>query len=517
MITILLALAAALVAFAPDTLARPRASWRRSLAAFALHAAATGLIASCLVAATGRVVFSGAVAVLLVALLAIVSNAKQESLHEPFVFTDLSLFSQLFAHPRLYLPFLSAGKVVALVIGGVVFVVAYLAETPLSSRPLASAALLAAVCGIACPLIAARLPLSLDPPKDQRRHGFFAAFVAYLVNGLRPATFRAVRRALDTNWFAIARAPAHRPDVIVIQSESFFDARKLDPAIRKPLLAQFDRACREAMLHGELDVPAWGANTMRTEFAALTGIREASLGYARFYPYAFVRRAGASLASWLKGAGYRTLAIHPYHADFFGRERAYRHLGFELFMDIGAFADAPRAGAYIADEAVTDAILRTLKQGDEPKFIFAVTMENHGPLHLESVNDGDGTAFHDLGDAPELRELTAYLRHLVHADDMIGRLLGYLRGCGRDTVVCFYGDHVPAMSRVYSHLGRKPSKSDFFVWKNFGAPSRKTGNLRADELGLAVIAAMSGATTGTRAGWHSPTPRREPAELIHEQ
>ncbi|CAB3975870.1 capsular polysaccharide biosynthesis protein [Burkholderia cenocepacia] len=49
-------------------------------------------------------------AIALVALVALVSNAKYESLREPFVFSDLSLFSQLFSHPRLYLPFLSAGQ-----------------------------------------------------------------------------------------------------------------------------------------------------------------------------------------------------------------------------------------------------------------------------------------------------------------------------------------------------------------------------------------------------------------------
>lgn len=443
-------------------------------------------------ALSARPAFAACMALACAAGLVIVSNAKQETLREPLVFTDLSLFSQLFAHPRLYLPFLSAGKVVAISFGVAAFGVVFVVDHPLVgvARPLLLGAMtLSLALGV---VLASRVELTLDVSADCARHGFLATFTACLSNGLRPATFRALHAALDTSWYALSSGPDHRPDVIVIQSESFFDARKLDPAIRTSLLAHFDRACKEAVLHGELDVPAWGANTMRSEFALLSGIEEARLGYARFYPYAFVRRATASLATWFGRAGYRTSAIHPYHADFFGRGRAYRHLGFERFVDIESFAHAPHAGAYVADQAVADEIIRTLDASADPAFIFAVTMENHGPLHLESVNPGEDAAFHALGDAPALHELTAYLRHLVHADAMIGRLLAYLRTREREAVVCFYGDHVPAMSRVYRHLGREPRRSDFFIWTSYDAAAHKSRDLRADELGHAVIGAMDG-------------------------
>ncbi|SPB15583.1 capsular polysaccharide biosynthesis protein [Caballeronia novacaledonica] len=506
----LAALAASAGALIPDAIAKPRASLRRSGCAFALHVSVCAFVCFCMLAASGRLFFSMGVTVLLAGALAVISNAKYESLREPFLFTDLSLFSQLFAHPRLYLPFLTPGKIVALALGAVSFAAAWLAEAPLAPRPIASALLLACLCLISCCLLGARLPLSLSPVEDQRRHGFLVVFVAYLVNGLRPATVRALQRALAAGPFAAARTTQTHPDVIVIQSESFFDARVLHPSIRTTLLAHFDRACEEAALHGELDVPAWGANTMRSEFAVLSGLDQTRLGYARFYPYAFLRRASASLVSWFARSGYRTLAIHPYHADFFGRDRAYRHLGFDRFMDIEAFAHARRAGAYVSDEAVTDAIIGALDDHGAPAFIFAVTMENHGPLHLERVTPGESAAFHGLGDESDARALTAYLRHLVHADAMLGRLLGYLRARKRETVVCFYGDHVPAMPRVYRLVGCEPGTSRFLVWRNFGTRSGATKHLRADELGLAVIDAMSGGHARER------TTRKAPAEEVQE-
>ncbi|MDR5757600.1 LTA synthase family protein [Caballeronia sp. LZ035] len=459
--------------------------------------------------ASARPAFSAFVAFACVAALVIVNNAKYETLREPFVFTDLSLFSQLFRHPRLYLPFLSLGKLVAIVLGIGVFVIAFVLDAPLGHPHYALLACIVALSLGACAMLPSRLPLTLDPPLDHVMHGFVAVFAAYLVNGMRVRTFRAMQTALDTNSFALANAAPHRPDVLVIQSESFFDARRLHSKIRASVLEKFDIARAEACLSGELDVPAWGANTMRSEFALLTGLDQSKLGYARFYPYAFVRRAGASLASWLKGAGYRTSAIHPYHSDFFGRDRAYRHLGFECFIDIKAFETARRAGAYVADAAVADKIIESLEASAEPAFIFAVTMENHGPLHLETVGPGEGAAWHALGDAPELHELTAYLRHLENADAMIGRLLEYLRTRERDTIVCFYGDHVPAMSRAYRHIGQFPHKSDFFIWTNYGATSQGSRDLRIDELGRALVGVME----GERATRPAPQTQFAPAEM----
>jgi hypothetical protein len=506
---LIVVLVASILSFGADAIARPRAPWRRTAAAYALHAATAGLLCSLLLTATGRVCFSIAITVMLTGALAVISNAKYDTLNEPFVFTDLSLFSQLFAHPRLYLPFLSAGRAAALATGAVVLIAAYLAEAPRAHLH-AGAACLALACALAVRVLAALLPLTLHARNDQFRHGFLAVFAAYLVNGMRPATFRLLRHALANGPFASASVKAAaRPDIVVIQSESFFDARALHPSIDATVLAAFDRARGESAMHGQLSVPAWGANTMRTEFAFLTGLDEARLGYARFYPYAFVRRACASLASWFARAGYRSLAIHPYHADFFGRDRAFADLGFARFIDIEAFETARREGAYVADAAVADKIVETLETGTEPAFIFAVTMENHGPLHLEPVLPGEGAGYHALGDAPQLHELTAYLRHLANADAMIGRLLAYLRTRERDTVVCFYGDHVPAMSRAYRHIGQSPDKSDFFIWTNFGAISQGSRDLRIDELGLALIDVMNGERTARL----TPQAQFAPAEM----
>jgi hypothetical protein len=487
------AIVALACSFAAEAIAVTRSSLRRPIAALTSHCAAFAAVALTCVALTGRVLFSECATLVLIAFLAVIGNAKYESLREPLVFTDLSLFSQVFSHPRLYLPFLSAGKVIVVIAGVSLAFAGYWVEQPVSLPQRGMSAICALIAFVLCLGTARNLPLTLHPFGDQRRFGFLAAFAAYLVQGLSGKQIRAFSHTVSAGPFATG-APKTRPDVIVIQSESYFDARRISASVSSSPYMQFERARRESFEQGQLSVPAWGANTMRSEFAMLTGISSSALGYARFYPYMFVRRACASLAGYFRRGGYRTAAVHPYYGDFFGRNRAFEHMQFDRFLDIQNFQSAERVGPYVGDNAVADAIITLLQESDDkPLFAFAITMENHGPLHLESVSAGEFRSRHTLGDHAQWRDLTAYLRHVENADAMIGKLTDYLRERNRPTVLCFYGDHVPALSSVFEALDVEPINSDYFIWRNFGANFGKRHDAHVENLGSAIQRAMSGA------------------------
>ena len=203
-----------------------------------------------------------------------------------------------------------------------------------------------------------------------------------------------------------------RPHVITIQSESFFDARRLHPSIKTSLLKNFDQLCSESKLSGRLNVPAWGANTMRTEFSVLTGIPSHKLGLYRFYPYQYLSSESIhSLASYYQQQGYYCVCIHPHPVSFFGRDRIFPKMGFDEFIDIESFNKNNTFGPYIKDAAVTEKIIETLAAQDKPVFIFAITMENHGPLHLEKTTEEDIARLYDESPPQPHNDLTVYLRH----------------------------------------------------------------------------------------------------------
>lgn len=388
-----------------------------------------------------------------------VHNAKYRALREPFLFCDFGIFSQAIRHPRLYLPFMGSGRIL-LSAGAAVIAVAFgwYVENPAPDfLAWAGGATIIGLLFLGFGMVAAPQP-SLAPERDMATHGLLTSIARYWLREKRVAPVRCS---------SLPKLPVGRPDlpdIIVVQSESFFDARRLFPGIRRDVLTNYDTTCASAFMHGRLQVPAWGANTMRPEFCFLSGITPESLDVHRFNPYRLVaRRPLRALPAVLREAGYHTTCIHPHPARFFRRDRAFPNLGFERFIDIREFRNAKRSGPYISDEAVTDRLLAELSAAEEPAFLFVITMENHGPLHLEQADSGEYGDLYDEEPPAGCEDLTIYLRHLRNADRQLGRLRDYLNSRTRPAILCFYGEHLPSMPRVYDALGLPDGRTDYFA------------------------------------------------------
>ena len=210
-----------------------------------------------------------------------------------------------------------------------------------------------------------------------------AGFGGYWQQGReRPSLSSPFENAAPTSASVLSGADSSGdlPHLVSVQSESFFDARRISDGIRPEILAEFDRFKAEAVASGYLQVPAWGANTVRSEFSFLSGIENSALGVHRFNPYRAVCAGWsvATLASWLKQQGYRTICIHPYPASFYQRNRVFPLFGFDEFLDIKAFADVGRTGPYIGDLAVADKVASVLEQATGPVFIHVITSGSGG-------------------------------------------------------------------------------------------------------------------------------------------
>jgi phosphoglycerol transferase MdoB-like AlkP superfamily enzyme len=129
-----------------------------------------------------------------------------------------------------------------------------------------------------------------------------------------------------------------------------------------------------------------------------------------------------------------------------------------------------------------------LDNASGPTFVFAITMENHGPLHLEQVAPGDAQALYVEPPPAGFEDLTVYLRHLGNADRMLDGLIKDLRRQPREGVLCWFGDHVPSMPDVYAATGFEDGRTDYLVWRG-GADTPSQRDLRVEQLGDVVLAA----------------------------
>lgn len=456
------------------------------------------LAAALLLLATGRPLFTGVVVLALGGGFALADQAKREALREPVVFSDMSEARHIFTHPHLYLPFAGPGLVYggaatmsAIAIGLFVF-----GPALWQPEPLIAAVASLAVCAMAWTLsrepalsMAAaslrRLQPCGEPDTDAARLGPFASLLVY---GIIARSERAHRQAQKSPLPMPALNTSHgaRP-VVIVQCESFFDARRLSPRIPRDLLRGFDACVQSGATYGRFDVSAWGANTMRAEFSALTGISDDCLGYDRFNPYhAFARSPLASLASRLRDQGYRTLCLHPFDRGFFRRDLILKALGFEVFLcrdELGGSRRPP----YQSDPELARKILRVLEAEGPRTFIFAITMGNHGPWLDTGIEiSAAARGLFAPEDLPQGGELLRYLDGLTRSDEMLRPLLDELGPRRRNALFGFYGDHLPSLPHAFAHLGFDDTASDY-VLVDGDAPIAQRLDLPAHVLPLMVL------------------------------
>ncbi len=250
-----------------------------------------------------------------------------------------------------------------------------------------------------------------------------------------------------------------RPDIVIVQSESFFDPGRMRGYAPFQFIPNFERLASQGE-SGPLYVPTFGGGTIRTEFEVLTGLPLRYFPQVQFPYLQFSAKVIPGLARTLRSNGYTTLAIHDNYRGFWNRASALQRLGFDRFIAIDGFpANAPHDGHYIADSALTDEILKQLRDSGPPQLIFAISMEAHGPYDGNpgpiNVAERDAIPVPPGVTGVAKTMLQNYLYHVRHADEQLGRLADALSHRARPTLLMFYGDHLPALGQAFEVNGFK--------------------------------------------------------------
>ena len=480
---------------------KPHPIWKRSYPAITIHMLLVAAVYTLALLVTQRFFFSIGICLSASIIILAVNNAKYATLREPLVFSDFFLYLQVFQHPRLYLPFLGIFPLILLsTIGiGIVLAGVVLEESSFNwfSLPTLFLSFVLALIIYLLSKSSAKADISLKLEQDCKGLGVIVTVCIY--------AFKASKHRDNLDQMILKESAFSKDkisdiskenvlaDIVVVQSESFFDARSLSPNILEDVLSGYDKCLISSEAFGKLNVPAWGANTMRTEFGFLTGLAPHQLGLAQFYPYQQLHKMKVpSIVSALKSLGYYCVCIHPNASGFFMRDKFFKQLGFDEFVDEKSFGGAAREGPYIADQAVTEKIMKVLREASKPCFVFAITMENHGPLNLEALSDDEWVDYYKSFPELDLDDLTKYLRHLKNADQMISQLCDFFSKGDSAALFALYGDHVPAISNVFEKMDYDDPRSNYFVWSNDknhpNIPSTSTERvLSIEDLGLYLL------------------------------
>lgn len=295
-----------------------------------------------------------------------------------------------------------------------------------------------------------------------------------------------------------------RPNVIIIMNEAFWDPTLLpglefdeDPI---PFLHQL----QQEHTSGYMLSPQYGGGTSNVEFEVLTGLPVAFLPDGSNAYQQYIHRAIPSLATVFGDYGYKKLAIHPYHGWFWNRTAAYEWLGFDVYKSVEYFQDPEYRGYYIADDEVSRELLRQVEATEEPVFIYAVTMQNHGPYEDDRYGEEQVQIYGEL-DNHARRILNTYTLGVKDADASLRLLIEGLEQLDEPTVVVFFGDHLPMLGYdyyVYEKTGFVQSKFPldwsaeeirnmhsipFVIWSNIGLEKEYKELIGASFLGAYLL------------------------------
>lgn len=291
----------------------------------------------------------------------------------------------------------------------------------------------------------------------------------------------------ETNATAETEAPASSgqyPNIVVIMNEAFSDLSVWGDFATSEEVMPFFKSLQQEAVGGELYVSVKGGNTANTEFEFLTGDTMGFLPKGSIPYQQYINDETPSLASYLKTLGYSTTAIHPYNRTGWDRDTVYEKFGFDEFLDKDSFSSPYRLRGYISDKSAFDKIREqfSIKGDDERKFIFEVTMQNHGGYSRETPD------FNIYLTLPEVTDKTTsavatekYLTLINQTDRALEELIDYFKEQDEPVIVVMFGDHQPSdyITNVIQRIcGATTSDSladleqgyrvPFVMWSNYG-------------------------------------------------
>ena len=302
--------------------------------------------------------------------------------------------------------------------------------------------------------------------------------------------------------------PEVKPDIVMIQLESFFDICDVKGvSFSRDPLPNFHRLQKEYS-NGQLTVPTVGAGTVNTEFEVLTGMSQHDFGVSE-YPYKTVLKSktSESICNDLAQIGYSSHAVHNNTATFYGRNKVFSNLGFDSFTSVEYMNNITlNPNGWAKDDVMVDEILKTLDDNkNKSDFTFGITVQSHGKYNDVKTDSKDPVKVYN---APEGKEESYeyYVNEINEVDQMIGKLVYALGKREKPTVLVLYGDHLPSLDLSNEDLeDGSLYETQYIIWNNYGLKA-KDQDLKAYELYPEVLDQL-GIHTGVITQYHQQADR----------
>ena len=343
-------------------------------------------------------------------------------------------------------------------------------------------------------------------------YGFVYSFSSGFLNwGMKEpenyneAVVDALMQAVESEKAVTTVTTENGPNIITVLLESFVDPNEFNFMTYSQDPTPFYHYLEDNYTSGYLTMPVVGAGTANAEFEILTGMRLHYFGTGE-YPYKTVLKEVEnceSIASYLKSIGYGTHAVHNNGGNFYSRVNAFSMMGFESFtskelMNITEFT--PNDG-WAEDSILAEETMKTLTSTEGPDLTYVITVGQHGVYPEEKVIETPYCEVYGLPTEEETNAWPYYMHQANKTDQFMQELVTYLEQLDEDTIVVFWGDHLPTMGLEDSEMvSGDIYKTKYVTWNNFGL-EQNDKDLYAYQL-MADIFNQVGIHDGTMMAYH---------------
>lgn len=261
------------------------------------------------------------------------------------------------------------------------------------------------------------------------------------------------------------------PNIVMIQLESFFD----------PLLIEgieFDvdpisnfRKLKEHFSTGTFSVSTIGGGTANTEFEVLTGLNLDFFAPGE-YPYNTTvnTKTSESINYALKELNYSTHAIHNHEGNFYNRNKVFSNLGFDTFTPSEyMLIDERTPLGWAKDTFLIEPILNLLTSTEKQDFIYAISVQGHGSYPNDEITDKKNVNITNINNEKNKNSIEYYANQIYETDLFIKNLINAVNELAENTVIVFYGDHLPNLNLSNDDLSNKNLlETEYVIWDNIG-------------------------------------------------
>jgi phosphoglycerol transferase MdoB-like AlkP superfamily enzyme len=435
---------------------------------------------------TGRFRRSINIASLIQLIIAIINSYVWQFRGREILFSDLSALGTALTVVSEYTPVFSLKMAMGLSLWGfVLFCQTCLPETKhKGGKKLRIGVFVTAVCIVlVCVFGSVDIPVQTWASRGSGVNGFYINFIISIRDAIirEPENYSpaAVEEMAQEYALPDGSGNANTPNIIVIMNESFVDFRVFGDNFNTniPITPYFD-SLQENTVRGYAYTSAYGGHTANSEFEVLTGLTMGLFPVGSIPYQQYISGDVFSLPWLLRGYGYDAFSTHPYFENGWARKTTYPRIGFEESTFLDAYPQKNLIREFVSDQEMYEYIQKNLEEytGDQPRFIFGITMQNHGGYNY--VGDNYTKTVELEGYAQEYPWSEQYLSVLHESDKALEYLLTYLEGCGTDTVVLFFGDHFPGVeTSIFQEIHGKSLdtldeqllqyKVPFLIWANY--------------------------------------------------